>query len=1045
MRFTMRSIRTGAAALASAALALAGMIAILAPGAAAAAGSQLVVHQTGLDFGLVDVATTSPAQVSTLENVGTAVLAITSISAPGSPFARTTTCGATLAVGATCTVSYTFTPASAGPASAVSAVTTDGGTTWIDLRSSGVEAQAFPLLLTPTTMDFGDVPAGTDSPQQSVTITNTTAASVNFQFAGGGLAGAFSNSTACGGTVHTLAAGASCDTNYVFAPNAEGPATATSAITLTIYTPGPPASATPTAVTRNYPIIVNGVGTFPLVLTPTTLDFGDVPAGAASPSQSVTITNPTAVSVNFQFAGGGMSGAFVNSTACGGTVHTLAAGASCTTDYVFAPTALGAATATSAITLTMYTRGAPATAMPTTAAHNFPIIVNGVGTFPLVLTPTTLDFGDVVVGATSPTQYVTVTNPTAASLNFQFAGGGMSGAFSNSTACGGTVHTLAAGATCTTGYIFAPTATGPATATSAITLTMYTPGAPASATATTASRNVPIIVNGVGVATAAGAFPLLLTPIVLDFGDVPVGTTSPTQTVLITNTTAASVNFQFAGGGMSGAFSNSTACGGTVHTLAAGASCDTTYAFSPVAVGPATATSAISLTLYTPGDPLTATSTGTSRNYPVTANGTGTFPLLLTPIVMDFGNVAAGTTSPAQTVTITNITSSAVNFEFAGGGMPAPFDNATACGGSPHTLAAGASCVTTYTFTPAALGAAEQTAGIALTIFTAGAPASAQRTTAIRNYPVNARGTGTFPLLLTPIVMNFGDIAVGTTSPSQSVLITNVTSATVNFEFAGGGMSVPFTNSTACGGSPRTLAAGASCTTDYTFTPTALGAAERTAGITLTIYTPGPSASAQRTTASRNFPVTARGVGIGAGPHLTVSAYRLDFGPVTVGTPAPTLIATVRNDGTGTLTGLSIGALSNPQFTRTTTCVSGTLAAGGSCTVTMTVNPTAVGALSGTIAITSAAGPGAIELAALGIAPAITLPPTTTAPTTTAPTTPAATSPASTLPTAGSGTLAATGPQQAAGLTLLAGALVALGAAAVLLASGSASRRRRQH
>ena len=44
---------------------------------------------------------------------------------------------------------------------------------------------------------------------------------------------------------------------------------------------------------------------------------------------------------------------------------------------------------------------------------------------------------------------------------------------------------------------------------------MYTSGAPASATATAASRAVPITVNGAGVATAAEAFPLLLTPIVM--------------------------------------------------------------------------------------------------------------------------------------------------------------------------------------------------------------------------------------------------------------------------------------------------------------------------------------------------------------------------------------------------------------------------------------------------------------------------------------------------------------------------------------------------
>jgi hypothetical protein len=63
-----------------------------------------------LAFGIRPVHTSSAAQVVTISNTGTAPLAIASIVATGD-FTRTTTCGTSLAVGASCTVSVVFNPA----------------------------------------------------------------------------------------------------------------------------------------------------------------------------------------------------------------------------------------------------------------------------------------------------------------------------------------------------------------------------------------------------------------------------------------------------------------------------------------------------------------------------------------------------------------------------------------------------------------------------------------------------------------------------------------------------------------------------------------------------------------------------------------------------------------------------------------------------------------------------------------------------------------------------------------------------------------------
>ncbi len=69
-------------------------------------------------FGSQNVGTTSPAQIATLLNVGTAQLAITKISIAGanpSQFAQTNNCGTSLPPGASCAISVTFKPTKSAP------------------------------------------------------------------------------------------------------------------------------------------------------------------------------------------------------------------------------------------------------------------------------------------------------------------------------------------------------------------------------------------------------------------------------------------------------------------------------------------------------------------------------------------------------------------------------------------------------------------------------------------------------------------------------------------------------------------------------------------------------------------------------------------------------------------------------------------------------------------------------------------------------------------------------------------------------------------
>jgi hypothetical protein len=82
---------------------------------------------------------------------------------------------------------------------------------------------------------------------------------------------------------------------------------------------------------------------------------------------------------------------------------------------------------------------------------------------------------------------------------------------------------------------------------------------------------------------------ILIAVTALDFGDVPVGTTSPQQKVAVTNVGPVAIVMSGTGGAPGGSFGSSQDCQGT--TLNPGDSCHMFYTFSPTAAGPATATS----------------------------------------------------------------------------------------------------------------------------------------------------------------------------------------------------------------------------------------------------------------------------------------------------------------------------------------------------------------------------------------------------------------------------------------------------------------------
>jgi len=176
-----------------------------------------------MTFGTLVLHADSRLQILELRNTGNGPIAISNITVSG-PFTMTNDCGATLAVGASCTIAVTFNPVSLGTANGTLNVVTDavGGARAIALGAT-VIADARPVVrITPTVLGFGNHQIGTQSNAQRITITNEGAQVANLlpiaivqpESVGTGEAKAeFTATSTCGAT---LAPQATCFADIVF-------------------------------------------------------------------------------------------------------------------------------------------------------------------------------------------------------------------------------------------------------------------------------------------------------------------------------------------------------------------------------------------------------------------------------------------------------------------------------------------------------------------------------------------------------------------------------------------------------------------------------------------------------------------------------------------------------------------------------------------------------------------------------------------------------------------------------------------------------------
>jgi hypothetical protein len=989
----------------------------------ASVNPNLSVSATALSFATAVVVTgvSSGTQTLTLQNTGASTFALSLVLT--GDFTDTTSCGASLPGGGSCSVVFSFAPSQPGVRQGLLAVTAGAGTTpaYITLSGTGTG------ILSPAgngTLSFGSVIVGQPSVQwYKITQAFTSFAAANN--AGSPFTAILVEDIGYGhgqpaSSAFTNAASGTCLNCWLgiqFIPTA---ATAQSG-TIQLSS----------AATGNaYALTLTGAGlpVTGLLLSPATQDFGPVFINSTSAAALFTLTNLVAAQTSVTLTAPSVTGDFaLSSAANGGTACSgpLAYTASCNIEVVFAPTAAGTRTGTLTV------QGGSTSA--TSALTGFGSADPG-----LSLNPTSLTFSN-VPGITSTQQAVTLTNTSSVSEQIATptvtTNNSAANSFSEATACA----TLVVGASCSITVTFTPT-TGPVTGVLSIPFTSSTGGSTLLTTYT-----VPL--TGSYTTQTSG---IEITASQAEYGSQTTGATGLTRQFTIDNLGSKSLALNVA---LPRQFVLS---GAPCTSLTPLGSCNFSVAFLPLTNGDITGTVSA---LATPTDGSAALNgLAYVEGYGVGAGVLSITGGLLPGNVLSFGQAPSGQ-SVQKTLTLTNA-STVLPLTIRRITSQWPFLSTTSCG---TTLAPAATCAVALSYTPlnqVAVGTSspamltdtgslviESDAGSSPDLVVLGGTSTAVAV---------ASPSNTAPLpAFTPSQssLTFASTMAGNVSAPQTVTLTNTGAS--SFQILAAFTTPDFTVTDNC----ATLVAGASCSLAVTFTPqlaltgvrasaleissnatvpleflsltgasapstlsfsqtslnfgTVLVGANTTlplqitnnaavaavfSGITATgDYTvangscPAPAfslAAAASCTAQITFAPTQSGVrtgtlsvatsastlplslaltGTGAQSHLQITPASLAFGSIAVGAPA-NLSLTLANNGTVSIT--SIGLSITGDYAVTVPCVVNTLAPGGSCTVTVTFTPTTLGARPGALTVTSSdsSSPDAIPLTGTGIA-----------------------------------------------------------------------------
>jgi hypothetical protein len=607
--------------------------------------------------------------------------------------------------------------------------------------------------------------------------------------------------------------------------------------------------------------------------SPTSLSFGDQPVGTQSTAQTITFDNNGAAPLQLDALSSTDGTDFPETNTCGPLPKTFPPGTGCTVTVTFSPGTPGNLSANISVVDNI---------APPSSPQLIPL--SGTGTQPAVrLSPSSLTFSNQAVGTTSPTQTVTLTNTGNGTLMITSIAA--SGDFAETNTCG---SSLIAGAHCTISVTFKPTAAG--TRTGSVSVSDNAPGSPQT-----------VSLTGTGTAPAA-----TLNPSSLTFALQMANTTSVAQVETLTNTGTA--NLTISSIAASANFGQTNTC---TSPIAPSGNCTISVTFTPTASGVLNGTVTI-----------TDNASPTTQTVSLTGTG-GALSATATPGSLSFGNELVGTGTASQNVTLTNTGTVGMNVTIPA--ASGDFTDTNTCGTS---LAASATCTISVSFKPTATGTRTGT----LTITDTNSSGSGSTST---TETVSLTGTGTQPavsLSTTSLAFSMSQI-LNTTSAVQPVTLTNTGTATLNLTSItpSGQFNAPASGSTCAAGG--TVAAGASCTINVTFTPTTGGSL--TGSVTLT----------------DNASPTTQTIGLsGTGAVLAALASpgSLTFSGQLLNTSSAAQKVTLTNTGT---VGFNITSLAaTGDFSETNTCGS-SLAASAACTISITFKPTASGTRTGTVTV----------------------------------------------------------------------------------------------
>lgn len=339
-------------------------------GAGVAAG-QLSESPTSLSFGSLPIGNTQTLS-ATLTNVGNSSVTLSQANATGAGFSVSgLPLPLTLAVGQSTSFNVVFAPQASGTVNGNVALISDAINSPLNLPVSGNGLAPGSLSANPPSVTFSNVVVGNEQ-SVSETLSNSSGSSVTITQA---LTTGAAFSVSGLNLPVTLAGGQSTTFSVVFTPQAAGSVSGNVAVV-----------SNASNGTLNIPLAGSGVEPGTLTPNPSSITFGNVQVGH-NKSISETVTNTGGSDVNISAAkatGTGFSISGINPPL------TLTAGQSITFNVVFTPPSPGSDNGNLAIT-----------SDASNSTLNIALSGNGTPAGQLAVNPTSLNFGNVVVGNNS--------------------------------------------------------------------------------------------------------------------------------------------------------------------------------------------------------------------------------------------------------------------------------------------------------------------------------------------------------------------------------------------------------------------------------------------------------------------------------------------------------------------------------------------------------------------------------------------------------------------------------------------------------------------